>query len=158
MHYLMAPSVFANNHHQTKIYIHPGPGEYHVDIMVPWTYGKDKTGVFFASFKPTLFAKLLNNSRVAGHNLYLIRSDTPDLIEVASEGSRATLVRDVRLTPEEIKRIGYSQPVLGTNWTLVDVPETDIYASRLNLIVINTAAEPGRAKRWREARDSWVGT
>lgn len=130
---------FANNHHQTKIYIHPGPGEYHVDIMIPWKYGKAKTGVFFASFKPTLFAKLLNNSGVAGHDLYLIRSDTSDLIEVASEGSRATLVRDIRLTPEEIKRIGFSQQVLGTNWTLVDVPEADFYASRLNLIVVNTA-------------------
>jgi len=130
---------FADNNHQTRIYIHPGPGEYHVDIMVPWTYGAAKTGVFFASFKPTLFARLLNNSRVAGHVLYLVRSDVPDLIEVAAEGGRATLVRDIRLTPEEIKRVGFSLPVPGTNWTLIDVPETDVYTSRLSLIVTNAA-------------------
>ena len=28
----------------------------------------------------------------------------------------------------------------------------------LGFMVIPTGAEPGRAKRWREARDSWVGT
>lgn len=130
--------LFANNNHQGLIYIHPGPGEYHIDIMVPWAYDKGKTGVFFASFKPTLFAKLLNNSRVAGHDLYLIRSDTPDLIEVAATGSRANLARAIRLTPEELKRVGFSLPVPGTNWILVDVPETTIFSTRLNLIVTNT--------------------
>ena len=129
---------FANNKQQTRINVHPGPGEYHIDIMVPWTYGKARTGVFFASFRPTLFARLLDNSRVAGHSLYLVRTDVPDLIEVAAGGSRATLTRDIRLTPEEIKRIGFSLPVSGTNWTLIDVPETDIYTSRLQLIVVNS--------------------
>lgn len=130
--------LFANNNHQSLIYIHPGPGEYHIDIMVPWKYDKDNTGVFFASFKPTLFARLLNNSRVAGHDLYLIRSDTPDLIEVAASGGRADLARDIRLSPEEIKRMGFSLPIPGTRWTLVDVPGTDIYTTRLSHIVINT--------------------
>lgn len=131
---------FAAENYNSRTYIHPGPGEYHVDIMVPWTYAKSKTGVFFASFKPTLFARLLNNSRVAGHDLYLVRSDAPDLIEVAAEGSRATLARDIRLSREEIERIGFALPVPGTNWTLVDIPAADLYASRLSDIVVNTAA------------------
>ena len=130
--------LFANSKHQSLIYIHPGPGEYHIDIMIPWTYVKGKTGVFFASFKPTLFAKLLNNSRVAGHDLYLIRSDTSNLIEIAADGSRANLARDIRLSPEELKRVSFSLSVPGTSWTLVDVPDAKIYSSRLSLIVTNT--------------------
>lgn len=132
--------AFASSAYQSNLYVHPGPSEFHIDIMIPWTSRENDAGVFFASFKPTLFAKLLLNSRLAGHQLYLVRSDIPDLIEISSEGSRVDMTRDIRLTQDEIERVVFSEPVSGTRWILVDVPDANLYTARLRKIVIDTVA------------------
>ena len=114
---------FSNSTHTQDIYIHPGPGKYHFDIMVPWNYSPSESGILFVSFNPHLLARILNNSQIAGHRLYLIRSDTPDLIEIDNSGSRDILQREIRLSSDEINSIAYFKQVPETRWLLVDIPD-----------------------------------
>jgi len=121
---------FAKSNNSLKLVIHPGPGEYHFDVMLPWSYGNEKVGVFFASFKPKMLARLLHDSQLPRHSLMLLRRDLPDLIEVTSDGSRpeVKLKRGIRLSREELERVVYSEPVEHTRWVLADLPSETLFS------------------------------
>ena len=134
---------FAAGKHPAGVYIHPGPSEYHFDVMLPWNHNPARPGVFFVSFKPDLVARLLRNSESPGHRLLLVRRDTADLIEITAAGSRDKMQRPLRLSPEEQKRILYSMPVEETQWQLVDLPDASLFAGYrgriVNQIILVTA-------------------
>jgi len=110
-------------------YIHPGPSEYHFDIMLPWAYGNQQKGVFFASFKLRMFARVLKTSEVPGHQLMLVRSDIDDLIEVTAQGGRPDLTRDFQLSQDERRRVTHQKRVPLTKWTLVDLPDETLFTT-----------------------------
>ena len=131
--------------HKTSIIVHPGPGDYHFDIMVPWSYRDVQQGVFFMSYKLHVISRLLKFAQPKQHSLVLTKIDDPQLIEVTAEGGRDVVQRSRsnRLSSEELSRIGYQQRVEGTEWLL-----NDIYDKRL--------FSDYRARLWRPLVGAWI--
>ncbi len=122
--------AFAGGNHPYEIYIHPQPGAYHFDVMARLREpGAGKAGVFFVSFRPTVIARLLGNSELPGHQLFLLLDNLHGLIEMGSAGSRDQMHRAFRLTPQERERITFRRPIKGTRWILVDVPDERLFDS-----------------------------
>lgn len=122
-----------------QVYIHPQPGAYHFDVMAPWyADGGQIGGVFFVSFQPDVVSRLIRNAQLDGHLLVALKDSPPDLIEVTARGARDKLERNFKLTPEEIGRIAYKQPISGTRWVLADVPDEDAYAATRDAIARQT--------------------
>ena len=121
---------FATSGMKHGVYIHPGPFKYHFDVMIPWKRNGKMVGVLFISLKPNVIARLLRHNQVAGHTLILLRKDIPDLIEVSSQGSRDKIERAIHLTKQELARIGHKKDLVGTGWTLVDLPNAELFRLR----------------------------
>jgi len=131
--------AFASGQHPYRPYLHPQPEAYHFDVMANWEAPDGERGVFFVSFHPTVIARILANSELAGHQLLvLLTSDLP-LIEVTSKGARYILRRGLRLTPAELARLGFSQPIPGTRWTLADLPDGRVNDQKRDDVVRETA-------------------
>lgn len=131
--------------HESSIVVHPGPGEYHFDIMVPWSYEGVEQGVFFMSYKLNVIARLLNFAQPKQHSLILTKLDDPQLIEITAEGGRDMVQRrrSNRLSSEEMSRIAYQQEVEGTQWLLNDIYDKNLFADY-------------RARLWRPLIGAWV--
>ena len=129
---------FAADRAHSGIYVHPNNQMYHFDIMVDWKREGKTMGIFFVSFSADIIARILKHGELPGHELMLLKRDMPDLIEITSAGARVVLDRGFKLSPEEMRRIGYSVPVGGTFWNLVDMPEAGLF-------------ENARRDIWREA-------
>jgi|GEM_PF-2729332 len=119
-----------------SIVVHPGPSEYHFDIVVPWSYQNVERGAFFISFRLHMLARILQLGQPHLHNLILAHNKDPELIEITAEGGRDIIqkYRPNRLTEPETGRILYSQKLQDTQWTLIDVHDEDLmsdYRSRL---------------------------
>jgi PAS domain S-box-containing protein len=121
---------FQNADYHHDAYIHPGPGKYHIDVMVPIKGAKQNVeAIFFVSFLPDTIAALLFDSESPGHHLYLVRSDQPDLIEISAAGARSETGRDIHLTDAELRRVAETRAVSGSRWLLVDVPAGEMFAA-----------------------------
>lgn len=131
--------AFDGDRHPYRPYLHPQPEAYHFDVMANWEAPDGERGVFFVSFHPTVIARILANSELAGHQLLvLLASDLP-LIEVTSNGARNTLRRGLRLTAAELARLGSSQPIPDTRWVLADLPVTRVNDRKRDAVVRETA-------------------
>ncbi|MFV2061502.1 MAG: histidine kinase dimerization/phosphoacceptor domain -containing protein [Gammaproteobacteria bacterium] len=137
---------FSYSGYHYNIFIHPHPEVYHFDIITSWkiynTASKQiQKGVFFISFKPVIIARILKHAEVHNHRLLLLKNDIPNLIEISSEGTRIQM-KDLNgnffLTTDQINRIGYKNPVSGTLWDLVDIPNENIFSEYRNDIIIQT--------------------
>ena len=118
---------FGTDRAHSEIYVHPHPEVYHFDVMVDWEKDDAAQGIFFASFPADLLARTLRHGQIPGHRLMLLHRKIPGLIEIADIGPRILLKRDFKLSAGEIQRIGYSVPVAGTAWNLVDLPEAGLF-------------------------------
>jgi PAS domain S-box-containing protein len=119
---------FAKHPHPYDVYVHPQPEAYHFDIMARWATETGGRGVFFVSFHPTVVARILANAELVKHRLLALLASDPSLIEVTSEGARDRLGADLRLTDEEMKRLGPSEPISGTRWVVADLPDAGLDA------------------------------
>ena len=134
---------YATTSKSVDIYIHPHSEAYHFDIMAPWGQrdgeaDKPIKGVFFVSFHPSILAESLKNSEIGEHKLILLRTDKPGLIEITAEGSRnqvSGLHGEYYLSEQDQARIEYREPVAGTRWELVMLPDENISASQLRDVV-----------------------
>lgn len=118
---------FAIDRAHSEVYVHPHPDVYHFDVMVDWDKGGADQGIFFVSFPADLLARVLRHGQIPGHRLMLLHNKIPGMIEIADIGPRILLKRDFKLSAEEMRRIGYSLPVTGTAWHLVDLPEAGLF-------------------------------
>ncbi len=119
---------FVKNNLSHDLYVHPGPGKYHFDIMLKLNYKNQKPGVLFVSFELNSIARILSSAQTPGHNLYLLRQDVKDLIEVSAKGSRDKLPLPFKLTTTEMQSAFYQIPVRGTRWNLVDLPDKTLFS------------------------------
>ncbi len=126
---------FAADRAHSEVYVHPHPDVYHFDVMVDWDKGGTAQGIFFVSFPADLLARALRHGQIPGHRLMLLHKRVPGLIEITDIGPRILLRRDFKLNAEEMRRIGYSLPVAGTAWNLVDLPEAGLFENaRRNMV------------------------
>lgn len=115
--------------HPDKLIVHPGPGVYHFDVMVPWFYDGVQRGIFFKSYRLDKIAKLLSLSKPNNQKLFIVRQSEPDLIEITGEGGRDVLglYRDVHLTQNEISRIGAKVPIEDSDWALISIYDENLF-------------------------------
>jgi signal transduction histidine kinase len=118
---------FSRAGHTQDILIHPRPGAYHFDVMARMQGSQHPDTVFFVSFGPEMVARVLRNAQMHHHQLILVRRDRPNLVEIAAGGSRDVLSREAVLSPAELSAIGYTAPVPGTQWNLIDLPPPKLY-------------------------------
>ncbi|NTV96629.1 MAG: diguanylate cyclase, partial [Thiobacillus sp.] len=114
--------------------IHPGPGVYHFDLMVPWRHAAGQW-TFFLSFKADRLAGLLASAQLPGERLLLVRRDQPNLIEVDDRGSRDRFGERTLLDAGEIGRIdtiGARADVRDTAWRVVSLPDESVHRSFLD--------------------------
>lgn len=111
--------------HDYRPWIHPKEEAYHFDMMFP-TYALGETVVFLMSFKAELLQDAINRKAFIEHDIYLLREDEPGLIEVAQNGVRNVLERDIHLTEDELSAIVIKQAVNNTRWEVAIVPKAKI--------------------------------
>ena len=111
------------DHIQNRVYIHPQPGNYHYDVMVPLPVANGKPRIFFVSFYPADIVNTLKAYVTPGYRLLLVRSHDISLIEISDEGVRDHLSRDIRLSSDELRSINVYKDVPGTDWRLVALPD-----------------------------------
>ena len=112
-----------------EVFIHPNPVGYHYDIMSTWKTRTGDRGVFFISFNPELLARILANSQLHDHQLILLHRERPGFIEITAAGSRSSLKDAINLAPEEMARIGFTDTVEGSLWTLADLPAANLFTA-----------------------------
>lgn len=97
--------------------IHPNNFSYHFDIMADWPSANGRTNMLMVSFAPTELAKMLRAIEPAGHQLMLISTGNPPLIEVTAQGARDRTPRtDYHLSRDELKQLLVRQPVEHSLW------------------------------------------
>jgi diguanylate cyclase (GGDEF)-like protein/PAS domain S-box-containing protein len=102
--------------------LHPNPGHFYLDVNVALPSDGDRASLLFlVRFHPKLLARQLELHRTPGHQLMLLRSDPPTLIEVTVEGAHDLLSSPPELSPAELSRIGHSVPLPQTGWRVVDL-------------------------------------
>lgn len=118
---------FAADRRHSEVYIHPQPSAYHFDIMVDREQEGKPGGIFFITFSTDLLSKILKHGQAPDHKLMLLHRYIPGLIEVTDGGPRIKLDRDFKLSLEEMQTIGFSTPIPGTAWNLVDIPAPGLF-------------------------------
>ncbi len=106
-------------------YIHPKAEAYHFDVMMP-VYVKNREMIFFMSFSAELLRKTLSEHMISSHEMYLVRRDVPDLIEVSSEAVRDKLTRPFQLSQTELSKIKVAVDVPHTKWQVVVVENESV--------------------------------
>lgn len=109
--------------------IHPQPGNYHFDLMARWNRPDAEPGVFFVSFYPSIFQKILASFESEGHKLALINRHRDGLIEVTADGARDSFgaYRDIYLYDRERNAILARQDVPFSHWEIVGYPEAGFF-------------------------------
>ncbi len=129
---------FALSHAKVDTYIHPGPEQYHFDIMLNWRQS-NKNEIFFASFRTKHLSHLLYNAQLPGHKLVLLRNDRPDLIEIMATGNRSNTREKTHLTQQQHERILSLIPVSGTRWVLADIANESLFSNYIGSLLAEVA-------------------
>lgn len=114
-------SHFSQHSRSPEPQVHPNPLGYHFDTMHPILLREGVDGIFFVSFGAEILASILAKHGLPGHALFLENRAVPGLIEVAEEGARDALQREIWLSPEEQNRIIYRYPLDETHWDVIAV-------------------------------------
>jgi len=126
-----------------EAFVHPQPYNYHYDIMAPLQTDNSGTRIFFTSFYLNEIVDILKTHEVPGQTLMIVRQSDPGLIEVARQGARDKLTRDIRLDQDERLRITVYEDIADTDWRLVNLPDGDfednyVYGLWKEVVVILT--------------------
>jgi hypothetical protein len=110
---------YALQESNTWLTIHPGMEQYHFDIIVPWHYAESKQ-IMFISFHIDELVNILKKNERSNHELFIVRTDKNNLIELSSSGSRADQNNTFFLSDTQLQ--GYSSNIAGTYWTVFELP------------------------------------
>jgi hypothetical protein len=118
---------FALNESNTWLTIHPGLGKYHYDLLLPWQYAETKK-IMFISFDIDSLVDILKKNKRENHELFLVRKDKNNLVELSSSGSRADLYKmnsGIFLDDKHLQ--GFSQDISNTYWTVIELPQNSLF-------------------------------
>ncbi len=120
---------YAHGIKKNTIFIHsnPDPSGYHYDILGEVHQPGAFNGILFVSLNTAILTRLLKHGQMDHHALMLLRADKDNLIDVTTEGTRASLSRSIRLSDDEASRVLSNEPIEGTRWSLVDIPEPGLF-------------------------------
>lgn len=111
--------------HKHHPQLHPTYPQYHYDIMVH--LDSSDGYIFFVSFQTSSLQNLLRLSGRPYHQLVLLNTETPNLIEVTANGNRHELgLIEPVLKLEEQSRILAHTEIPDTHWMLVDIGDGEL--------------------------------
>ena len=129
--------AISNSEYQTYMHGTADVKLRHFDIMSFWKSDTSEKEVFFVSFKPDHIERILKNTSVVGHQLILLRRNTPGLVEISSNRS-PEITADGTLAADSMARISHTVAVPGTLWDVVILPEEDLYRDAYNSILLQS--------------------
>lgn len=140
-----------------SIHVHPSPGtpKPHIDILSDTSeIIQDKT-VFFVSFFLDDLFRILTHGQVVGHQLTLVRTTDPELIETQNNDTVIELEKLVGTldktasvkrgefrkiwNPQLIKHTLATTPIAGTQWELRDVAKFGLLKNKLDAVMLQAA-------------------
>lgn len=116
---------FAINGQTSWLVIHPGPAKYHYDMIIPWQFGKEPRRIIFISFLVDELATILRQHETDGRQLFIVRKDRNNLVELGSKGSRYDLYHNVVFLSDN-ELFEYKADIKGTYWTVVEKKHTNL--------------------------------
>jgi len=115
--------------HQKRIRIHPNVNLYHFDLISQWKWNQN-SGIFFVNFKAEQIASILQATSPSGHELIIVDKSRDYFIEIFEQGPRNVIIReDYRMSLKNKKRILAEFAIPNTQWTLLDMNESDLFSS-----------------------------
>lgn len=123
--------AFANGNHINTIFVHsnPKPSGYHYDLLSGVHSADGFNGIFFISMNTDILTRLISRGQLEGHQLMLLRSDKDHLIDITQAGPSPVIHRARQLSEEEQARILYLETIPHSRWTLVDLPDADLFSN-----------------------------
>ncbi len=140
-----------------SMHVHSSPGtpKLHIDILSDTSELIRNSTVFFVSFFLDDLLRTISHGQIVGHQLTLVRTSTPELIETHSEEIIVELEKLVgpldqipSVKPREFRKIWstkLNQHVLAkttitdTEWELRSVAKTGLLQQRLNSLILQAA-------------------
>lgn len=127
---------FVLNTYQQEIRIHPLPGGYHFDVMVPFVGFNNEVLVFFVSFMPREISRILESYTNPNYEVIVSSNLHQGLIEITEHGSRDMIGEPFYLTNQVVSS---SIPIKGTTWESSVVPKPGLYSSYIKSIIADAA-------------------
>ena len=127
---------FVLNTYRPEIRIHPLPGGYHFDVMVPFVGFNNEVLVFFVSFIPREISRILESYTNPNYEVIVSSTLHQGLIEITEHGSRDMISEPFYLTNQVV---GSSIPIKGTAWESSVVPKPGLYSSYIKSIIEDAA-------------------
>ena len=106
----------------------------HFDLMTQISANDDSKLILFMSFHYEVLLKLLREHHISGEQLFLVRSDGSDLIEVGENGSREQLQRSFNLNKIDKKDLFIQKEIPGSRWKIVAFPEKGLFFTQINAL------------------------
>jgi diguanylate cyclase (GGDEF)-like protein/PAS domain S-box-containing protein len=116
---------------RNHIAFHPSPVTNHFDVMAVFQHYSGKELIFFASFNADILSPFLAENQLPGYATHITSINSPDLIDISTQGSRDNLGRDTRLNTSELRRLNATVGIEGTNWQVVKIPDWSLYKHEL---------------------------
>lgn len=127
---------FVLNTYRQKIRIHPLPGGYHFDVMVPFVGFNNEVLVFFVSFIPREISRILESYSNPNYEVIVSSTLHQGLIEITEHGSRDMIGEPFFLTERVVSS---STPIQGTVWESSVVPKPGLYSGYIKSIIADAA-------------------
>lgn len=127
---------FVLNTYRPEIRIHPLPGGYHFDVMIPFVGFNNEVLVFFVSFIPREISRILESYTNPNYEVIVSSTLHQGLIEITEHGSRDMISEPFFLTDQVVSS---SIPIKGTVWESSVVPKPGLYSGYIKSIIADAA-------------------
>ena len=127
---------FVLNTYRPEIRIHPLPGGYHFDVMIPFVGFNNEVLVFFVSFIPREITRILESYTNLNYEVIVSSTLHQGLIEITEHGSRDMISEPFFLTDQVVSS---SIPIQGTVWESSVVPKPGLYSGYIKSIIADAA-------------------
>jgi diguanylate cyclase (GGDEF)-like protein len=97
--------------------------------MMP-VFAKGRELIFFMSFDAVILQKILFEKMISEHQMFLVRKDVPELIEVSTQAVRDKLNRSINLSQEELARVKAINDIPDSRWKIVVLENPDLMSSQ----------------------------
>lgn len=114
--------------------IHPQPDSYHFDIMGMWNYSGQPSRIMFVSFQGEILTQLIKTYQLPGHQIFLVRADKPDLIEVSAEGTRDRITRESQISEDERSAASIQIDIPATRWRAVGILQPELLPQHFQIL------------------------